>query len=330
MEKTLYDKYLRDCPDLIKKYLFYTSTIRGKEDLTIKTYFFDLKNFFLYILNFKNIINVNLSEITPIDEMKLLNNLTVDVLNSITQQDILQYLYYCKNDLKSSVDTRSKHLSAIKGYFKYMYNTEKIINNNPTINIEAPKKPASLPMYLTLDEAKKLFESISGQNRVRDYCIITLFLNCGLRLSELVSINLADIRSDNTLKIRGKGNKERIIYLNNSCIQAINKYLEQRNTIENIIDKEALFISKKRVRLTTRGVEHLVKKYLKIAGLEGYSAHKLRHTAATLMYQNGTDVRTLQELLGHSNLATTQIYTHINDKQIKSAVDNNPLNNLNN
>jgi site-specific recombinase XerD len=328
MEKTLYEQYLRDCPDLIKKYLFYTSTIRGKENLTVKTYFFDLKNFFLYILDFKNVISINSNELTPSEEIQLLNNLTVDILNDITQQDILQYLYYCKNELNLSTSTRSKHLSAIKGYFKYMCNTEKVINNNPTLNIENPKKPTNLPVYLTLEDAQKLLENIDGQNYKRDYCIITLFLNCGLRLSELVSINIDDLRSDNTLKFRGKGNKERIIYLNNACLQAIKDYLELRLSQENVIDKEALFISKNRVRLTPRGVEYVVDKSLKNAGLKGYSTHKLRHTAATLMYQSGTDVRTLQELLGHSNLSTTQIYTHINEKQVQDAVNNNPLNNV--
>lgn len=326
MAKSLYEQYLRDCPNLIKDYLFYISTIKGKEQLTVKTYFFVLKDFFLYILKQKNIINYDSEKLNLSEELKLLHKLTVDILESITQQDILEYLYSCKNDLKLSTETRSKHLSAIKGYFMYMCTTKKIIKNNPTLGIDSPKKASTLPVYLTLEESQKLLQSIDGEFYERDFCIITLFLNCGLRLSELVSINLSDLRSDNTIKIRGKGNKERIIYLNNSCLNALKDYLEHRNNIDNIIDKEALFVSRKRVRLTQRGVQYIVEKNLKKAGLNNFSTHKLRHTAATLMYQNGTDVRTLQQLLGHSNLSTTQIYTHISEKQVKNAVDNNPLN----
>ena len=211
-----------------------------------------------------------------------------------------------------------------------MHGKAKYIDDNPTKELESPKLKQSLPNYLSLDECKILLETVlKNSNGYRDYAIITLFLNCGMRLSELVGINLTDIKND-TLIVTGKGNKERTIYLNNACIQAIAKYIKER-PVDNVKDKNALFLSARNQRISNKTVQFLVKKYIQLAGLDTsrFSTHKLRHTAATLMYRDGnTDLRTLQEILGHEHLSTTQIYTHVNDEQQKNAMNNNPLANI--
>ena len=206
----------------------------------------------------------------------------------------------------------------------------KRIDENPMQELESPKAKKSLPKYLTLEESLNLLNSIDGKFKERDYCIITLFLNCGLRLSELVNLNYGDIRSDNSMRVTGKGNKERIIYLNDMCIDAINEYMKVR-PVDGVKDKYALFLSSRKTRISPKTVQHIVKTFLDKAGLgdQGFSTHKLRHTAATLMYQQGNvDVLLIKEILGHENLSTTEIYTHIVDSQLKDAVSSNPLNRI--
>jgi site-specific recombinase XerD len=192
-------------------------------------------------------------------------------------------------------------------------------------DLDSPRLKKSLPRYLDLDESIQLLESVDGTNKERDYCILTLFLNCGLRISELVNLNVTDVR-DEQLRVLGKGNKERMLFLNGACQQAISDWLSVRGT-QGIIDKNALFITRKHTRVTTAAVHKLVKKHLLLAGLDSskYSSHKLRHTAATLMLQNGVDVRTLQEVLGHEHLNTTQIYTHVDNENLRAAARANPL-----
>ena len=206
------------------------------------------------------------------------------------------------------------------------------IENNPALMLEAPKVKQSLPKHLTLEDSLELLNSVDGNNKQRDYCILVLFLNCGLRLAELCSLNLSSISSDNTLTVVGKGNKERVVYLNNACMEALRAYLEVRpNDGIPVTEKNALFISRNHRRISPKTVQHIVKTYLEKSGLggQGFSTHKLRHTAATLMYQHGdVDIRVLKDILGHANLGTTQIYTHVSDKQIKHAVDQNPLSNV--
>ena len=153
-------------------------------------------------------------------------------------------------------------------------------------------------------------------------------MNCGMRLSELVSINYSDIKPDNTIIITGKGNKQRTVYLNNACLNAIKDYMKVR-PVDSVKDKDALFLSNRKTRISPKTVQHIVDEYLEKSGLsgQGFSTHKLRHTAATLMYQYGhVDVLQLKEILGHENLSTTEIYTHVVDEQLRSAVDSNPLN----
>lgn len=224
--------------------------------------------------------------------------------------------------------TRSRKVSSLRSFFKFLTNKTGKLKVNPVEELETPKLKKSLPKYLTLEQSMELLSKVEGKTKERDYCILVLFLNCGMRLSELVGLNLYDIHlTGPTVKITGKGNKERIVYLNDACLDAINKYLKVRPK-EGLIDKNALFISGQRKRISPKTVQYLVKKYLAEINLggPGYSAHKLRHTAATLMYQHGhVDIRVLKDILGHENLGTTEIYTHISSDQMANAANANPL-----
>ena len=215
-------------------------------------------------------------------------------------------------------------------FFNYLTFKEKLIDKNLNVELETPKLSKRLPKYLTLDESVSLLQSVDGDFEKRDLCILTFFLNCGLRLSELININFVDIR-DNLLTVTGKGDKERTIYLNNACQKALKEYIRERQKLTNIKDKNALFISKRGTRIGRRTVEMMVKKYITMAGLDPrkYSPHKLRHTAATLMHKHGgVDIRSLQQILGHESISTTEIYTHIDSEQVKTALQSNPLNNI--
>ena len=309
-------------PFVYKEFLMYMQTIRGKSAGTISEYALDLSIFFKFMSRHLKIDNSEKS----IDEIDI-SLLDYDFVKKIQLTDIYEYLSYMNTVRKNSAATRARKVACLRSYFKYMHGKAKYIDDNPTKELESPKLKQSLPNYLTLEECKKLLDTVlKNSNGYRDYAIITLFLNCGMRLSELVGINLNDIKND-TLVVTGKGNKERTIYLNNACIQAIAKYMKER-PIDNVKDKNALFLSSRNQRISNKTIQFLVKKYIQLAGLDTtrFSTHKLRHTAATLMYRDGnTDLRTLQEILGHEHLSTTQIYTHVNDEQQKNAMKNNPL-----
>lgn len=318
---------LPEYPYLMQAFLNYYGTIKNRSLNTIKGYARDISYFLQFI-----IYNRNSSKYGEIKSVSI-SELDDDFFTTITQEEILEYLFYLKKQ-GLSANTRSRYLSSIKSFFCYLHSNRKIIENEPTNGIDFPKTPEELPVYLTVEESIKLLNAVDkeSKNYERDFCILVLFLNCGLRLSELVHIDLYDIRSDSTLTVTGKGNKQRLIYLNEAALDAINKYVNVRlNTDHRIIDKNALFISKLTgTRLTPRRVEQIVDTYIARAGLSnmGFSAHKLRHTAATLMYQNGVDVRTLKDVLGHKNLSTTQIYTHLNREQLRKASDLNPLSHI--
>jgi len=265
------------------------------------------------------------------------NDITIDdvdipLLKTVTLQDFHAFLVYCKNERSNGTAARARKASTLRIFFKYLHSHLGVIPSNPAALLETPTLKKSLPRYLTLEESITLLNSVDGPNKERDYCILTFFLNCGMRLSELCGINLTDIGGDGALRLLGKGNKERIIFLNKACIDALNAYLVVRPR-EGIPPSQAnaLFISRNKKRLSNKTVQHLVNVYLEKAGLEGrgFSTHKLRHTAATLMYQEGgVDVRVLKDILGHANLGTTQIYTHVASKQIESALNSNPLANV--
>lgn len=311
----------KQLPSFAESYLHYMYTVKGKSANTVKEYFYDLRLFFRYIYARENRLNMD-------DDIDV-SNFDLQLLNRITLFDLFEYMAYLRSERHLESAGRARKTASIKSFFKYCYFTAKILDNNVAAELDSPKIPKKLPRYLELDESKKLLSSVPESGckfSVRDYCILTLFLNCGLRLSELASINLKDIRED-TLYVVGKGNKERTIYLNASCLEAINSYLAVRPH-DNVKDREALFLSGRSQRISVKTIQYIVKKYLKAAGLDEnkYSVHKLRHTAATLMYQHGhVNIRELQMILGHESISTTEIYTHINSEALRSAVNSNPL-----
>ncbi len=317
-----------DNPEFINSFLDYSITILNKSPNSIKEYNYDLAMFFKYMK-----IHFKMTDETDFDKINI-TDFDVDTLKKISLDDIHSFISYIAVNNHSKASTRARKISTIRIFFKYLTVKEKLINVNPAQNLETPKQDKRMPKYLSLEDSKRLLEIASNEdnrNAERDFAIITLFLNCGMRLSELVSINISDIKFDDAkMTVIGKGNIERTIYLINACMQAIKGYLEIRP--KEGIDyksKNALFLSERRERISKRTVQHIVEKELRQAGLDTskYSTHKLRHTAATLMYQYGqVDIRALQELLGHASISTTEIYTHVANEQVRNAVESNPLN----
>ena len=320
---------LNSCPAFLRHFLIYNETIKGKSSRSVEGYYIDLRTFFRYILLVRGKVTKD-TEFNQID----ISAADIELVRSVTISDLYAFMVYCKDELNNNTATRARKTSTLRIFFKYMSVQTHQIPTNPAELLESPKVKQSLPKHLTLENSLELLNSVDGANERRDYCILTLFLNCGLRLSELCGLNLSDISSDGIMTVTGKGNKERAVYLNDSCLAAVKAYLAVRPN-EGIVatDRNALFISRNRRRISPKTVQYIVKTYLAKAGLGGmgYSTHKLRHTAATLMYQHGdVDIRVLKDILGHANLGTTQIYTHVSDAQIKRAVDANPLSNVKN
>ncbi len=312
-------------PQSVIEFLNYLSVVKSKSELTVLEYASDLRLFFRYMLVYRGLVDKE----TEFDKIEI-SFIDLDFIKTIKISDAYAFLSYCRNERGNDNAAISRKVSTLRAFFKYLCVKMKQIPENPMEELESPKLKKSLPKYLTLDESVQLLESIDGRDKERDYAIITLFLNCGLRLSELCSLNYTDIKSDGTLTVTGKGNKERTIYLNEMCIDAVKDYMRVR-PVDGVKDKNALFLSGRKNRISPKTVQHLVEKYIEKSGLgdRGFSTHKLRHTAATLMYQKGgVDVLLIKDILGHENLATTEIYTHIVDSQLKNAVESNPLNKL--
>lgn len=319
----------KDLPEPARRFISYLDNVKNKSDLTVLEYASDIRLFFRFMKSKDN--NISIDKFDEID----ISDIDYEYLDKITLNDGYDFISYCKNVRKNDSKARARKVTTLKTFFKYLAVHIKAIKENPFVELESPKTKKSLPKFLSLEQSRMLLNCVyndTSENKERDYCIITLFLNCGLRLAELVGLNLSDIKDDGTMIVTGKGNKERLIYLNNSCLTAIRDYLKKRPA-DGIKDRNALFISRNRQRISRRMVQEIVNKYLDKCGLseQGYSAHKLRHTAATLMYQHGdVDILLIKEILGHENLSTTQIYTHVSDKQLREAVNHNPLNDSNN
>lgn len=316
-------------PDILNEFLNYLLSIRGKSNNTVDGYKFDLEMF----LRFMKLYKVSSTNTENFEDIKI-NDIDVKFIKSIKLSDMYAFLSFAEKYRNNGDYARARKVAALRSFFKYLFSKAKVINENPAAELESPKLSKRNPVYLTLNESRRLLEAIDGRNKERDYCIITLFLNCGMRLSELCSINISKIKND-TLSIVGKGNKERTIYLNETALRSIDDYLYVRSRIDDIPEefKDALFISGKKRRINKRTVELIVKKYIYKAGLDSqkYSPHKLRHTAATLMYKYGNvDIRSLQSILGHESISTTQIYTHVDDERLRKAVKSNPLNDIDN
>ena len=313
-------------PDYLNSFLDYSVTILNKSPNTIKEYNYDLAMFLKFIM-----VHFHLTNAKDFKDISI-KDLSIDEIKKIELNDIHAFLAYLTTTHHSKAATRARKVSSIRVFFNYLSQKANLIEKNPAQNLETPKIEKRMPKYLTLDDSKKLLNVTSDEERnsERDYAIITLFLNCGLRLSELVGININDISFDDAkMTVIGKGNKERTIYLNKACMSAIDKYLNVRPKIGVKPDStKALFLSERKERISKRTVQYVVDKELTRAGLDTkkYSTHKLRHTAATLMYQYGNvDIRALQELLGHESISTTEIYTHVANEQVRNAVDVNPL-----
>lgn len=315
-------EYMYEAPETVLEFLSYMQNVKGKSQLTVNEYYTDLRTFFRFMKKFKGCV----SEDTPYDEIKI-KDITLDFIKDITFTDINYYMNYCITERHNKSNARARKTSSLNSFFNYLTHKVNKLEKSPTEQLDTPKKKKSLPKYLTLEQSIELLNAVEGEYKERDYCILTLFLNCGMRLSELVGINLNDIRSDNSLRLLGKGDKERIVYLNQACTEAIKSYKKVR-PVDGVKDKDALFLSRLNKRISPKTVQAMVYKYLKKIGLDyqGYSVHKLRHTAATLMYQHGdVDIRVLKDILGHENLGTTEIYTHLSNEQVKKAIDSNPL-----
>lgn len=313
-------------PKRLMEFLNYLTVIKAKSINTIDGYRIDLTMFFRFLKYSKEVR----SKTVKFDEINI-DDIDDSFIKNIVLSDIYAFLSFTENQRNNSAYARARKVAAIRSFFKYLSAKTKILTENPASDLETPKISKRNPVYLTLEESKSLLNSIDADNKhyKRDLCIITLFLNCGLRLSELCSIDISRIKED-ILTIVGKGNKERTVYLNKACLKALLEYMTVRSTIETLEEhKDALFISERKSRINKRTVEKIVKKYIEAAGLDKskYSPHKLRHTAATLMYKHGkVDIRSLQKILGHENISTTQIYTHVDDDKLRQAVNSNPLN----
>lgn len=320
---------MQKLPLAVEQYSTYNRSVKARSEKTISEYEHDLLTFFRYICAVRSGTELDDEVLRDID----VSHVTLEDIKKITKEDIMSFIGYTAKQRKNSPVTRSRKLSSIKGFYKYLVVVRAEMSENPAANIDSPRKRTALPKFLSLDESLMLLEAVEkdteSKYRERDYCILTLFLNCGMRLSELTGISLEDIDSGfRSLRVIGKGNKERIIYLNDACADALEKYLYVRGRDTQIKDKNALFISRNHRRISNQMVQKIVEKYLAKAGLgnKHYSTHKLRHTAATLMYQTGkVDVRVLKDILGHEQLNTTQIYTHVSDKSMEDAMKQNPL-----
>lgn len=323
--------YRDGSPQILRDFLIYHETIRGHSKKTVEEYYFDLRTFFRYLKTCRGIVPRS----TELDEISIMD-VDLDFVGTVTLAEVYEYLAFLSRDREKhphsryserglSASTRARKISTIRSFYKYLTIKTKQLTDNPVKDLDSPKIQKTLPRYLSLDESKRLLNAVDGKNAERDYCILCIFLNCGLRISEIVGLSLNDVREDH-LRVLGKGNKMRVVYINDSVRSAIDNYLVVRSNLAPT-GEIALFLSNRRSRVSRETVHAMVKKTLLKAGLERdkYSAHKLRHTAATLMLQNGVDVRTLQEVLGHENLNTTQIYTHVDNAELRSAATANPL-----
>lgn len=324
-----------DAPEAIRSFLTYHETIKGHSSKTVDEYYLDLRTFFRFLKVKRSLVPKD----RPFDEITI-DDIDLSFIKSVTLTDVYDFLSYLSRErekrynspdsgLGLNAASRSRKVATIRSFYKYLTLKAGLLEENPVLNLDTPKIKKTLPRYLTESESIDLLQSVEGPNQARDYCILTLFLNCGLRISELINLNITDIREDSLRVEYGKGGKVRILYLNEACRDSIDNYLTIRRNLPAVTGpaKNALFVTRQNSRISKSAVHLLVKKYILAAGLDTskYSSHKLRHTAATLMRKSGVDVRTLQEVLGHDHLNTTQIYTHVDNSDIRAATEANPL-----
>ncbi len=333
------NKYYDSAPQSIKDFIYYEQIVKARSELTVKNYYNDLKSFFRYYK-----ISRNLAKEKDFSEIDI-SDITDDDIKSVDLQDAQEFLIFMQTKKNNNQKARYRKAVTLRQFYKFLTNNKHMFEVSPMINLELPTPKPALPKFLTLEQSLELLVNVDTPDPKRDYCIIVFFLNCGMRLSELVGINMSDIRKTRnsageeiySMKVLGKGSKERIIYLNEACVNAYNDYISpditdvevrrEKGMRDMSAPTDALFLSRRRTRISNRRVQQIVEECLKKSGLDnmGLSVHKLRHTAATLMYQNGVDVRVLKDVLGHENLNTTQIYTHVSNAQMENAMNKNPL-----
>ena len=319
----------KECPNYLNEFFTYQRVVKIKAERTLESYYIDLRLFLRYVKLTKG----NIDPKTPMNEITI-SDVPLELVKNFTKLDILNYLSYVATERSNTAKTRHRKLASLKVFYKCLHRDLNLIPDDPTKDVDYPKMHEHLPKFLTLDDSVKLLENMNTDDPYyyRDYCIITLFINCGMRLSELVGLNMQDVNLDErTMRLLGKGNKERIIHINDACADSIIQYIKEREP--SPIEPNALFLSKRGTRITNRRVQQIVDNALKDSNLDnqGYSTHKLRHTAATLMYQHGNvDTLILKEILGHKSISTTEIYTHISNESVKEAMDASPLANIHN
>ena len=320
----------RTFPPILREYASYISTIKGNSEKTVCEYLLDLRTFFRFYISSSSNSNPDRDEFERIS----ISDIGLNDVKAVTSADIIEFLMFTNFQRDNNSTTRMRKLSSLRSFYRYVHGKKHYVDSNPTAEVDAPKKSRTLPKYLSYEEAIRLLDTVRGDvkspTRQRDYSIIALFLNTGMRLSELVGLNLESFDADLTyVKVLGKGNKERVIYLNESARDAVISYLKIRLDPRYIRTSiNAFFLSGRQQRISNKTVQWIIYKYLDLAGLgsKGLSVHKLRHTAATLMYQSGNvDIRVLKDILGHEQLNTTQIYTHVVENSLEAAVQSNPL-----
>lgn len=314
-------EYIEDCPDYLESFLINLKVIKDRSDRTEEAYYIDIRTFLRYLKVNNNLVakDTNWQEIS-------IKDTPLNLIKKFTLNDAYVYLRFLKDEKNNATSTRARKISALKQFYIYLHKKAKLLDENPIIDLELPRIKNKLPKYLSLNESVSLLQNIDSKFKERDFCIILLFLNCGMRLSELVGLNLLDYSAENkSLRLFGKGGKERIVFLNETCIEVIDNYLtNHRHNVEN----QAMFLSANKTRISRRRVQQIVEESLQRAGLtnQGITTHKLRHTAATIMYQHGgVDTLVLRDILGHKSISTTEIYTHLSDKQLQKAADDNPI-----
>ena len=284
--------------ELILKFIEELKYEKNYSELTINGYLKDLDLFLEY-----------LSE----------NN--IKKYNDVEYQDIRGYITHLYN-LDYNNKTISRHVSSLRSFFKYL-KVNGYINNNPCILISNPKLEKKLPKYLNFEEIERLltvFDNYNNSIGIRNSLILEMLYSTGIRVSEIINIKTNDISlGDRTIKISGKGNKERVVYFGSRCLDLLNLYLKSSRSELNVNGIEYLFLSKTGKKISDREIRKIVDDAAIIAGIKiKISPHVLRHTFATHMLSDGADLRSVQELLGHENLSTTQIYTHLTNDKIRN------------
>ena len=327
-------QYQKNSPKFLNNFLKYKRFIEFEAKTTTDQLYFALRTFLRYIKLYLY-DNDKLETITR-DEFQIIDvsNVTIKDLKKINSFELEKYLKFLSDKLKNDNKTRNRKLASCKRLFEYLY-VNNLINYNPTKSMTSVRTEKRLPKYLNLDESKKLLSvtiNSNQVNKIRNYAITCIFLNCSIRLSELTGINLSDIKIDKTektIRIHGKGNKERLLYLNAAVCEAIKAYIEVRPKLgKEFKDYNALFLSSQKKRISNRTVEQIIKDNLSKAlnkdlDVKEYKTHTLRHTGASLLYnENNVDIFILKRILGHKSLDSTQIYTHVSNKKMKEIMMN--------